>query len=53
MRLHDVVWNYKFLSKIEEKHGVTAEEVEEVLFSFPHVRGAEKGRVKNEHLYVA
>jgi len=53
LRLHDVVWNYKFLSKIEEKHGVTAEEVEEVLFSFPHVRRAEKGRVKNEHLYVA
>jgi len=53
LRLYDVVWNHKFLSKIEEKHGVTAEEVEEVLFSFPHVRRAEKGRVKNEHLYVA
>ncbi len=29
------------------------EEVEEVLFSRPHVRWAEKGRVKGEHLYVA
>lgn len=53
MRLYDVIWNAKFASKIEEKHGVSAEEVEEVLFSSPHVRRVEKGRVKGEHLYVA
>ena len=53
MRLHDVIWNAKFVSKMEEKHGVSTEEVEEVLFSRPHVRRAEKGRVKGEHLYVA
>ena len=53
MRLYDVIWNYRFVSKIEEKHGVSAEEVEEVLFSRPHVRRAEKGKVKGEHLYVA
>jgi uncharacterized protein len=29
------------------------EEVEDVLFSTPHVRRAEKGRIKGEHLYVA
>lgn len=29
------------------------EEVEEILFSNPHVRFAETGRVKGEHLYVA
>ena len=53
MRLYDVIWNAKFVSKIEEKHGVSPEEVEEVLFSSPHVRRAEKGKVKGEHLYVA
>ena len=53
MRLYDVIWNAKFVSKIEEKHGVSTEEVEEVLFSPPHVRRAEKGKVKGEHLYVA
>ncbi len=53
MRLYDVIWNARFVSKIEEKHGVSTEEVEEVLFSSPHVRRAEKGRVKGEHLYVA
>lgn len=53
MRLYDVIWNAKFVSKIEEKHGVSTEEVEEVLFSPHHVRRAEKGKVKGEHLYVA
>lgn len=35
------------------KHGVTTDEVEQVLFSRPHVRMAERGRVKGEDLYVA
>lgn len=53
MRLYDVIWNEKFVSKIAEKHSVTTHEVEEILFSKPHVRRAEKGRVKGEHLYAA
>lgn len=53
MRLYDVIWKDRFVEKIAVKHGVTTAEVEEVLFSGPHVRLAEKGRVKNEHVYVA
>lgn len=53
MRLHDVVWSEKLVSKIEEKHGVSTGEVEEVLFARPHVRRAERGRVRGEHLYAA
>ncbi len=53
MRLYDVLWNDEFVAKIEQKHGVSTVEVEEVLFSRPHVRRAEKGKVKGEHLYVA
>ena len=53
MRLYDIVWNERFVSKIEEKHNVSPEEVEEILFSRPHVRRAEKGKVKGEHLYAA
>ncbi len=53
MRLYDVTWNERFVAKIAEKHGVSTDEVEEVLFTRPHVRRAEKGRVKNEPLYVA
>jgi len=53
LRLYDVLWNEEFVSKIELKHGVSTDEVEQVLFSRPHVRRAEKGKVKGEHLYVA
>jgi len=53
LRLYNIVWNDRFVAKIEEKHNVSTEEVEEVLFSCPHVRRAEKGKVKGEHLYVA
>jgi uncharacterized protein len=35
------------------KHAVSTDEVEQVLFSEPHVRRLEKGKVKREHLYVA
>jgi len=53
LRLYDVIWKDRFVEKIADKHGVTIDEVEEVLFSKPHVRFVEKGRVKGENLYVA
>ncbi len=53
MKLHKLVWKEQFLDKIMEKHGVTESEVEEVLFSRPHIRFAEKGHVKGEHVYLA
>jgi uncharacterized DUF497 family protein len=53
LRIFDVIWHEKFVAKIAEKHGIMTEEVEDVLFSAPHVRLVEKGRIKSEHLYVA
>ena len=53
MRIYDVIWKEQFIDKIESKHRVTVEEVEEVLFSNAHFRRAEKGRVKGEDIYVA
>ena len=53
MHLYEVIWKDRFVDKIAEKHGVTTDEVEEVLFSKPHDRFAEKGRVNGENLYVA
>jgi uncharacterized DUF497 family protein len=53
LRLYDIIWNERFVVKIAEKHNVTTDEVEEVLFSAPHIRRAEKGKVKGEHLYTA
>jgi hypothetical protein len=53
LRIYDVIWHEEFVAKIADKHGIITDEVEEVLFSAPHVRRAEKGRIKGEHLYVA
>jgi len=53
VQLYEVIWRDQFVDKIESKHQVTTDEVEQVLFAEPHVRRAEKGRVKGEDLYVA
>ena len=53
MRLYEVIWKDKFVNKIESKHNVIAEEIEQILFSNPHIRRAEKGSIKGENLYVA
>ena len=53
MHIYEVIWKDQFVNKIESKHKVTTDEVEQVLFRTPHVRRAEKGRVKGEDLYVA
>ena len=53
MQLYEVIWKIQFVEKLALKHNVTINEVEEILFSRPHVRKAQKGRVKGEDLYVA
>jgi uncharacterized DUF497 family protein len=53
LKLYEVIWKERFVEKIADKHAVTTDEVEEVLFTSPHVRKAEKGRIKGEDLYVA
>ena len=53
MHLYDVIWKDQFVEKRAAKHSMTTDEAEEVLFSEPHIRLAEKGRVKGEHMYAA
>ena len=53
MRLYNIIWRDRFVEKIADKHSVGMEEIEEVLFSEPHVCLIEKGRVKGENLYAA
>lgn len=53
MRLLHVIWQDQFVEKIASKHHVTTDEVEQVLFSTPHVRRIERGKVKGEYLYSA
>ncbi len=53
MRLYNIIWKDSFVDKIERKHQVFTDEVEDVLFARPIVRRAEKGRIKGEDLYAA
>ena len=53
MRLYEVIWKEVFVDKLKHKHRVMPDEVEQVLFSKPFIRRAEKGRVQGEDVYVA
>jgi len=53
MQLREIIWKNRFIDKIEAKHNVSMDEVEEILFEKPHVRRAQKGRVNGEDLYAA
>ena len=53
MRLYEVIWKEVFVDKLEQKHRVMPDEVEQVLFSKPFIRRAEKGRVQGADAYVA
>jgi hypothetical protein len=48
VRLYEVIWKEQYIEKIDAKHGVDTDEVEQVLFGNPHVRYSEKGKVKGE-----
>lgn len=53
MKLYEIIWKDQFVEKLETKHGVFIEEAEKVLFGKPHIRRAQRGRVKGEDLYAA
>lgn len=53
MWLKETIWIEKFISKIEKKHNVTVEEVEEALLSGALFYRARRGKVKGEDVYVA
>ena len=53
MRLSEVIWKDYYIDKIEVKHRVFTDEVEDVLFDKPHIRRVQRGHVKGEDLYAA
>jgi uncharacterized DUF497 family protein len=53
MRIVDIIWLPHIIDKLNWKHGVIPEEVEEILFSNPVVRKVQKGHKKGEDLYAA
>jgi hypothetical protein len=53
LKIETIIWKRKIVDKLAIKHNVTTDEVEEVLNSRPKVRFMEKGKTKNEDVYIA
>jgi uncharacterized DUF497 family protein len=53
MKISNIVRLARFLEKVERKHGVSAEEVEEVFDNRPQFWRVESGDVAGENLYRA
>jgi len=53
MRVKRVIWLPEFEEKLLLKHGILAEEVEEVLFDNPQIYFVEKGHRADENMYAA
>ncbi len=53
MQINDIIWRREIVDKLEQKHHVTTDEVEDVLYNKPVFRRAEKGFYEGEDLYYA
>lgn len=53
MLIDRIIWKEQFVEKLEVKHNVSVEEVEDVLSAKPHIRKVAKGNVKGENVYAA
>ncbi len=53
MRISGIIWLPQIIDKLDWKHNVYPEEVEEVLFNKPKYHKAEKGYIPGENMYVA
>jgi uncharacterized DUF497 family protein len=53
MNIENFIWLPAIVDKIETKHGVSAEEAEEVFFNQPKFRFVESGHRKGENVYSA
>ena len=52
MWLKEIIWLEKFILKIQSKHSVNVEEVEDALLSDAVFCRARKGKVKGEDVYI-
>lgn len=53
MIIRQIIWKDRFVEKLAAKHGVSTDEVEDVLNSKPHIRKVSRGNVKGENVYAA
>lgn len=53
MNITNIIWLAQFVDKIESKHGVSADEVEQVLKNRPRIQKIERGVSEGEDVYRA
>lgn len=53
MKITKIIWLAQFVEKLERKHGVSTDEVEEIFANHPTIQLIERGVVAGEHLYRA
>ena len=53
MNITNIIWLTQFVDKIESKHGVSTDEVEQVLTINPRIQLIERGTLEGEDLYRA
>ena len=53
MNITDIIWLARFVDKIEHKHNVSTDEVEQVFDNKVLIQLIEQGDVTGEHLYRA
>lgn len=53
MRILDIIWLPEVVDKLDWKHGVSPEEVDEVFFDAPSFRKVQRGHVPGEDVYAA
>jgi uncharacterized DUF497 family protein len=53
LRIKDIVWLPDIVDKLDWKHNITPQEVEEVFVGRPQYRFIERGKVRGEDLYAA
>jgi uncharacterized DUF497 family protein len=51
MKIREIIWIAEFVEKIERKHNLSIEEVEEAFSNLPQIEFIEKGDVRGENLY--
>lgn len=53
MKIRDLIFLDRIVEKLDRKHRVSPQEVEEVFFQPPYFRFVEKGNYNNENVYAA
>jgi len=48
MKIDDIIWLQKIVDKLETKHHISQEEVEQVFVNNPQYRFLEKGKIEGE-----